>query len=348
MVKVRSRFPIVFVSLLLLSLVSCEVKRPDNIIPESKIEDFLYDYHLAKAMGDNLSYEDNYKKAVYLNAVFKEHGITQAQFDSSMVWYTRNTLVLSKIYERLSKRMKAEQDEINHLVAMRHKRPLVTEPGDSIDVWGAQRFIRLTASELNHSYTFTIPTDTNFKDRDTLVWTANYHFVDPVMDAARSAIINMQFVFQNDSVVTRTERIVKSGERTIKLYADSLGAVKELRGFISLSKRHKTTGSLLVHDIRLVRYHCNDSLLSVRDSLKTTTVKKDSIRKTSDSVRANVKPIGNQQRVAPGELNRNRTVIQTDKSPEQVATEQRIENQRLERQRSQRNRQQRVVQPTRR
>ena len=38
------------------------------------MENLLYDYHLAKSMGDNLPYSENYKKALYLDAVFKKYG----------------------------------------------------------------------------------------------------------------------------------------------------------------------------------------------------------------------------------------------------------------------------------
>ena len=67
------------------------------------MENLLYDYHVAKSMGDNLPYSENYKKALYINAVFKKYGTTQAAFDSSMVWYTRNTEILSKIYDKVKK-----------------------------------------------------------------------------------------------------------------------------------------------------------------------------------------------------------------------------------------------------
>ena len=68
-------------------------------------------------MGDNLPYSENYKKALYIDAVFTKYGTTKAVFDSYMVWYTRNTEVLSKIYEKVKKRLKDQQDEVNHLIA---------------------------------------------------------------------------------------------------------------------------------------------------------------------------------------------------------------------------------------
>ncbi|KAB4403140.1 DUF4296 domain-containing protein, partial [Bacteroides thetaiotaomicron] len=94
--KSRFRFHLCCVCMLALAIAGCKVKRPDDVISESKMENLLYDYHLAKSMGDNLPYNENYKKTLYLDAVFKKYGTTEAVFDSSLVWYTRNTEVLSK------------------------------------------------------------------------------------------------------------------------------------------------------------------------------------------------------------------------------------------------------------
>lgn len=85
------------------------------------MENLLYDYHIAKAMGDNLPYNENYKKVLYTDAVFNKYGTTKAVFDSSMVWYTRNMEVLAKVYEKVSKRLKTQQNAINQLIAIRDK-----------------------------------------------------------------------------------------------------------------------------------------------------------------------------------------------------------------------------------
>ena len=52
--KSRFRFHLCCVCMLALAIVGCKVKRPDDVISESKMENLLYDYHLAKSMGDNL------------------------------------------------------------------------------------------------------------------------------------------------------------------------------------------------------------------------------------------------------------------------------------------------------
>ena len=63
-------------------LASCKVERPETVFSNERMEAVLLDYHLARAMGEELSYDDRYKRELYLEAVFKKHGITEGEFDS--------------------------------------------------------------------------------------------------------------------------------------------------------------------------------------------------------------------------------------------------------------------------
>ena len=47
--KSRFRFHLCCVCMLALAIVGCKVKRPDDVISESKMENLLYDYYLAKS-----------------------------------------------------------------------------------------------------------------------------------------------------------------------------------------------------------------------------------------------------------------------------------------------------------
>ena len=76
----------------------------------------LNGYHLLLPEG-TLDYFDLVDVKESKMCIRDRYGTTQAVFDSSMVWYTRNTEVLSKIYEKVKKRLKDQQDEVNHLIA---------------------------------------------------------------------------------------------------------------------------------------------------------------------------------------------------------------------------------------
>ena len=97
----------------------------------------------------------------------------------------------------MSKRLKAQQNEINHLIALRDNKPKMSEPGDSIDVWPWKRLIRLTGEMMNDQYDFVLPADTNYKDRDTLVWEVRYRFLEPMLaDSLRAITMAMQVIYE--------------------------------------------------------------------------------------------------------------------------------------------------------
>lgn len=330
------RFPLYCICLMGWVVVGCDVKKPDGVISEPQMEELLYDYHIAQALGENLPYNENYKKAIYTEAVFRKYNTTEAAFDSSMVWYTRNTEVLSKIYERVTQRLKAQQNSINHLIAMRDKKPQTTAPGDSIDIWADSRVVQLTGMPLNDKLTFVLPADTNFKKRDTLLWEVRYHFLEGKPDKAYAAIMAMQIVYENDSIIGRTQKVVSSGIERIRLQSDTLGLIKEVRGFIYYPG-NKQSRTLLADKISLRRYHCTDSLsAAARDSLRNDSIKGNKVdslkRKTNaDSV---IQPT-HHQRLRPEELNR-RSNEERQIKPEQVETEKRIQQERLQMQQERR------------
>lgn len=354
----KFRFHLCLVCIFVFAVAGCKVKRPNDVISESEMENLLYDYHLAKSMGDNLPYSENYKKELYIDAVFRKYGTTQAAFDSSMVWYTRNTELLSKIYDKVRKRLKDEQELVGDLIAKRDKKPKMTTPGDSIDVWPWQRMVRLTGEIMNNQYVFTLPTDSNYKDRDTLVWEVNYRFLEPMLaDSMRAVTMAMQIIYEKDTI-SRWKTTDKSGVQQIRLFADTLGKMKEIRGFIyyPVGNREKA-GALLAERFSMIRYHCTDTLaFAVRDSLnKIEDLRTDSLKKLFDKEKADSlhKIIEENkedlQRLTPEEMNRRRTGSHREKKPEQIEVEQHIQQERLEqrkeRQMNQRRRQQQRSQP---
>ena len=223
-------------------LTACQVKRPKVVISDAKMENVLYDYHIAKAMGEEVPYTDGYKRVLYIESVFKKHGITQAEFDSSMVWFTRNPEVLTKIYEKVNARLKAERDVVNHLIAIRDNKPKESLPGDSIDVWAWQRIYQLTGMPMDNKITFVLPSDTNFKDRDTLRWNVRFRFHNGAPDSLYAPVMAM-----------------------------------EIRGYIYYPAA-QATRTLLTDRISLMRYHATDTLsFAKNDSIQKDSVKTEKI-----------------------------------------------------------------------
>ena len=140
--KIGRKYIFFFFILGSLILSSCKKGIPSDVIPPDRMEALLYDYHIAQALGNEYNGEERYKRELLVQYVFTKHQTTEAHFDTSLVWYTRNTEILSKIYDKVKKGLKDEQELVGDLIAKRDKKPKMTKQGDSIDVWPWQRMVR--------------------------------------------------------------------------------------------------------------------------------------------------------------------------------------------------------------
>ena len=72
----------------------------------------LVDLHKTDAMiqlsGLQHGYEE--EKNIYYAQVLERHGVTQAEFDSSLVWYTAHPQLFDKIYPRVLKQLAKERE----------------------------------------------------------------------------------------------------------------------------------------------------------------------------------------------------------------------------------------------
>jgi hypothetical protein len=61
-----------------------------------------------------LAYGRYYEKAPYYSYIFKKYNITQVQFDSSLVWYSKNPRVFSNIYDKVLINLTGLQKEVKN------------------------------------------------------------------------------------------------------------------------------------------------------------------------------------------------------------------------------------------
>ena len=278
--KGKKRFQWCSIILLVFCLTACQVKRPKTVLSDAKMENVLYDFHIAKALGEDIPYGESYKRVLYIESVYKKHGITQADFDTSMVWYARHPDVLTKVYEKVNQRLKSQRDGINHLIALRDNKPKESLPGDSIDVWIWQHVYELTGMPLDNKIAFILPVDTNFKDRDTLKWTVRFRFNNGKPDSVLAPLMAMQILYDKDTI-NDLLKIKEPITETLTLTADTFGKIKEVRGFIYYPMQ-KTVQSLLVDQISLMRYQATDTLFNVKkDSIAVENAKKDTLAEKS-------------------------------------------------------------------
>ena len=228
----------------------CGNSMPKEVIPPAKMEKVLYDYHLALGISSRLPSSEDYKKQAFKNYLFKKHDITSAQFDSSMVWYTRNSNELSKIYQNLDKRFSREKTKLTSMLQERHI-DITTQPGDTVNIWNYYPVYWLTDAPMNNKFTFSMNADTNFWVKDAFAWNADITFLN-----ASRVTMGLNIRYQNDSVTGKTIAMTQPGSHTLYVPADSLNEIKDINGFIYVDKDsvHQTP-NVLISNISLIKYH---------------------------------------------------------------------------------------------
>lgn len=119
------RYPyIAFLVLALLVLAGC---RPKGILRSGEMREILIDLHKTDAMLQvtGRTHSAAEIKTIYYAQVLEKHGITQAQFDSSLVWYTAHPQLFDKIYPKVMADLKEEEERF---VAL-HEDELNLQPG---------------------------------------------------------------------------------------------------------------------------------------------------------------------------------------------------------------------------
>jgi len=86
------------------------------VIPEKKMIDVLYDIQLAQAVfRSNSQFSLDEKKDALVESIYAKHKITQAELDSSLVWYSDNVQYYMAINDSVAARLRASSERLTAL-----------------------------------------------------------------------------------------------------------------------------------------------------------------------------------------------------------------------------------------
>lgn len=262
----------------LVLLSGCKPGVPRKFIQPGKMEDILYDYHIAEAMAtDYENRNDTLLTRVYKLAVLKKHGCTEAEFDSSMVYYMRHTERLHKIYESLSTRLGntavslgASENEVNRFNTL-------SSTGDTANVWNGDVSFVLMQHPAFNKYSFVVEADTTFHAGDKVMLQFDSQFV--YQDGMRNGTVVMAMRLANDSVIVRNIHVSNSNRQTMEIQDTKRVGIKEVKGFFLLNnnlnraiENQTTLKLMIVNHIALVRMHTPEPPAAPVNEMQKDTV----------------------------------------------------------------------------
>lgn len=240
---------------------SCKPSVPSQYLSKGKITDILYDIHLAEAMANmQSSSSDSAIMISYREAVLRKHGVTSAEFDSSMVYYMRHTRLMHDIYLDLGDRLTAEAQSLGADVDNANRFGAVAV-GDTANIWNGPGSLVLSASEPFNYDSFEIPVDSGFHKGDKVMLDFDAQFL--FQDGMRDGIAVVAITYKNDSVYSNNVRITNSQHYSLQLDdRDSLG-IKSIKGYFLLNSGDYNSGSssmttlkmMFIQNIKMIRMH---------------------------------------------------------------------------------------------
>lgn len=277
-----------FLLLLLLPFfASCSPSLPSGILDEEDMTDVLVDYHLAQGMAeaqsDNTTETTRYK---YIQSVFRKHRITEAEFDSSMVYWSGRSEDFTHIYENVVTRVQAQAERLGLETAARDQFASLTNEGDTANIWLGKDFACVASNPVQCIYSFQMNADTTFRPGDSFIWRFKTQFVARSMNNEAIALLN--FYYDRDTVASVTNLLrnnpLNELRHTPDRDLDSLN-LRSISGFIYLPMSSSDPPKpLLISEIMLVRMHKQVIVENPKPNVETETLAADTLATDTSSL----------------------------------------------------------------
>lgn len=281
--------------LALVAFWACTPTVPSRYIQPDEMEDILYDYHLAQAMAQReTNYQEGQKnRTLYFYAVLAKHNVSEADFDSSMVYYYSNIPQLQKVYEAVEERM---DNEANHLGAtiMERQTTTLSANGDTANIWKGSSSAMLMPVIPYNRMDFEMKIDTSFHKGDEFLWTFDTDFL--YQSGTKDAVIYTAVTFDNDSTAQYYTHVSSTGKSQLRIPSNFKNSIKKMRGFIYLTRGNDNSNTLklmFIDRIFFLRYHKKEQPKTKPTTPAPTKSKPDSIKVVASPQKEDIQPAKN-------------------------------------------------------
>jgi len=259
---------LILVAGIMLLLSSCD-GRPKGVLSLNDMTDVLTEMHKTDASLNErgLAYGHYTDKAPYYKFIFKKYGISKAQFDSSLVWYSKNPRIFGNMYDKVLINLTTLQKDVKngkyHAVDTLDLRKMSTF------IWNKRPKYLLTKDSSRTHLNFEI-IDSNFMFGDVYVM----KFLQRIApeDSCKKPRVVFRINYENgktDSIYSKAYNDSLLRRYTIRFKAFRKLKIKSVSGELLASKTYKGKQNSVTDSISLMREYnskIQDSLRKVVES----------------------------------------------------------------------------------
>ena len=269
--------PLMFVAFVIATILgSCRNGANDMVISEDEMEDVLYDYHIVDGIIRTSSLDSVTTKS-YIESVFNKHGITRAEFDSSMIYYMRHADIMEGIYKRIYTRIENE-GRLRGVNGANFNAVSTDANSDTANIWNQEKVFVMTEHVPFNNVGFSFKADSTFKKGDKFVLKFNSDFI--IQEGTRNGYAIFTMVLNNDSAITRTTSLTSQMERSLEVEDFKREGIKEVKGYfihrisgIEHERNSSTMKFMIISNVQLIKMHTPEPVK--QDSIQSN--KTDSI-----------------------------------------------------------------------
>ena len=248
------------------------------------MEDILYDYHIAVNL--NKQEGSKYNEQRMYNDILEKYGYTQAEFDSSMVYYTRHYRLLNTIYNNIESRLTEQTIAMGGNVQDLNSMGEGFSSADTTNVWNSANSIVLVPYAPYNVSQFEIKADTAYKPGDKMLLSFDTEFL--VQDGRRDIVALLAVKFSNDSITYTTQHYSSALHATLTIDDNDRLGIKQVIGFITFATDQNSTQTTtkvgLVRNIKLIRMHTKAPAAKAEEETDGDSWDDTSIKTTEDGI----------------------------------------------------------------
>ena len=243
---------------ILLLATACKPSVPKGYIQPDDMEDLLYDYFVSQGMasipGTDQGDSVEYRRDLYFNAVLKKHGISRADFDSSMIYYYTRADRFVKIFKNVQDRLSDDALSLGASEGEVERFTTQSLSGDTANVWEGDRSAMLVPYAPYNRLQFYQKADTTYRKGDSFMLAFKSDFL--YQSGTKDALAYLAVKYTNDSVVSQVIHFSTSGITQLRIH-ECDDKMKELSGYFYLGEgmdKSPNLKMLFLSNVQLIRF----------------------------------------------------------------------------------------------
>lgn len=202
---------------------------PDYVVQPDDMASLMADVRMADAVVSIQAreYSNDTARMSLRRAVLARHGVSEEQFDTSLVWYGHN---IGRYQEVTERSIEILEQRLKDASARAAGEAALSVAGDSVDIWTAPQLFAVTRRSPTNYIAFSFDTDRNWEPGD--IYTFRTRVVTPMAEARW----NMTAEYDDGAkeMVTYSMNLSEPRRQELTLVTDSTRTAVRISGWIEL------------------------------------------------------------------------------------------------------------------